>query len=82
MIPPQGFMGSSDIRGQKAEEKKKGSKNEEGSGAQKENMRRIGLGGCLPKTQTILAIQIKSDKIGEKVEMWKEKYLIKKFVVV
>ena len=40
----------------------------------------LGTGGCLPKSQSILSIQIKSDKIRGKVELWKEKALIGKFV--
>ena len=34
----------------------------------------------IPKTQTIIFIQIKSDKIREKAELWKEKALIEKIV--
>ena len=44
--------------------------------------RRSCLGGCLSKAQSIQAIQIKSDKIRGKIELWREKALIGKFVGV
>ena len=44
--------------------------------------KRSGVGGCLPKAQSIPSIQIRSESIREKIEMWKEKALIEKFVGV
>ena len=38
------------------------------------------LRGFLPQAQTIPAIQIRLDKVIEKVELWKEKALIGKFI--
>ena len=52
----------------------------EESGVEKGSSRRTGASSCLPKTQTIMVIQIKSDKIREKVELWKEKALTEKIV--
>ena len=38
------------------------------------------FGGCLPKTASIPAIQIRSEAFKDKIESWKEKSLIDKFV--
>ena len=42
--------------------------------------KKIDLGGYFPKTTTIPAIQIKFEKVRGKIELWKEKALIRKFV--
>ena len=44
--------------------------------------KRSGQGGCLPRAQKIPTVQIRSEAIHGKVEMWKEKTLIEKFVGV
>ena len=44
--------------------------------------KRSEVGGCLLKAQSIPLIQIRSESIREKIEMWKEKALIGKFVGV
>ena len=53
-------------------------KGKEGKGEEK----RLGLGGCLSRAHTIPMIQIQSESIRGKIEMWKEKSLIGKFVGV
>lgn len=40
----------------------------------------MGQGGCLPKTITIPAIQVISRNVRERVKLWKEKSLSRKFV--
>ena len=57
-----------------------GNKSGDGSRDEKGNGRRLGSGGYLLKTQTILTIQIRSDKIRGNIELWKGKCLIGKFV--
>jgi len=42
--------------------------------------RSLGQGGCLSKTLSILAIQVRSGKVREMIKLWKEKSLIGKFV--
>ena len=42
--------------------------------------RNPGMGRCLPRDQIVPAVQIRSELIREKVEQWKEKALIGKFV--
>ena len=42
--------------------------------------KKAGLGGFLSKTTSILAIQIRSEPVRGKIESWKEKSLIGKFV--
>ena len=37
-------------------------------------------GGCLPRTASIPAIQIRSEAVRGKIDTWKEKALIGKFV--
>ena len=44
--------------------------------------KRVGVGGCLLKAQSILLIEIQSEAIREEIQMWKEKALIEKFVGV
>ena len=39
-----------------------------------------GVGGCLPKTASIPTIQIRSEVVRGKIESWKEKDLIGKFM--
>ena len=47
-----------------------------------EKERRSGQGGYLPRAQTIPVVQIRSNAIRGKIDMWKEKTLIRKFVGV
>ena len=44
--------------------------------------KRVGVGGCLPKAQSIPSIQIRLESISKKIELWKEKALIEKFIGV
>lgn len=39
-----------------------------------------GQGGCLPKATELPAIQVRSGKVRERIELWKEKALIGKFI--
>ena len=42
--------------------------------------KQTGVGGCLPKMASIPAIQIRSKVVRGKIESWKEKALIRKFI--